>query len=204
MVPRAIASEPGAKMRAAPGTGLQHAAFVRFGRHHAIEIDQQNQAAVGSDRCAGKEFYAAKIFAEALDDDFVFAEDFFDDEADLAIAGVGDDHAEVTVDRFERGQTEIRIESHDFGDDIANLRKELAADIFDFVGTDAADFFDDCERKRKARATAADKERGRDDQRQRNFERELRAGTGRALNFDFAVECVEIGADHVKTHAAAG
>ena len=60
-------------------------AFVRFGGDHAIEIDQQNQAAVGRDGGAGEKFDAAEIFAEVLDDDFVFAEDFFDDQANLTI-----------------------------------------------------------------------------------------------------------------------
>ena len=58
-------------------------ALVRFGGDHAVEIDQQDQAAVGRDGGAGEKFHAAEIFAEILDDDFVFAEDFFDDNADL-------------------------------------------------------------------------------------------------------------------------
>ena len=82
------------------GAGLQRAAFVGLGGDHAVEIDEQNQAAVGRDGRAGEEFYAAQVFAEVLDNDFVFAEDFFDDQADLAVAGVGDDHAEVAVDRL--------------------------------------------------------------------------------------------------------
>src|SRR5882762_6977395 len=80
------------------GACLERAAFAWFGGNHAIQIDQENQAAVGSDSCAGEEFYAAQIFTEALDNDFVFAEDLFDDQADLAIVHVGDDHAEITVD----------------------------------------------------------------------------------------------------------
>ena len=82
------------------GVGLQGTPLGGFGGDHAIQIDQQNQAAVGSDGGAGEKFHAAQIFAEILDDDFVLAENFFDDEADLAIAGVGDHHVEVAVDRL--------------------------------------------------------------------------------------------------------
>ena len=80
------------------GAGLQGAALVGLRCDHTIEIDEQDQAAVRSDGRAWEKFYAAEILAEILDDDFVFAEDFFDDETDLAIAGVGDHHAEVAVD----------------------------------------------------------------------------------------------------------
>src|SRR6267142_3581968 len=82
------------------GGGLQGTALVWFAGDHTIQVDQENQAAVGSNRGAGKKFYAAQIFAEILDYDFIFAEDFLDDQADLTIANIGDDHAEVAVDGF--------------------------------------------------------------------------------------------------------
>ena len=104
-------------------------AIMRF------KIEQQNQAAIGSDGGTGEKFYAAEIFAEALDNDFVFAENFFDDQANLAIVGVGDDHPEVAVDGLERRQAKIRIEANDFGDHVADLGQELATNVFDFVGT---------------------------------------------------------------------
>ena len=164
----------------------------------------KNQAAVGSDCRSGKKFYAAQVFAEILDDDFVFAEDFFHDQTDLAIAGVGHHHVEVTVDGFQRRQPEIAVEAHDFGDHVANLGEQLAADVFDFVGAQAANFFDHRQRQSEAGRSAAHEERGRDDQRQRNFQREGRARARRALNIDFAVQRVEIGAHDVEADAAAG
>src|SRR6266849_6218177 len=51
------------------GRGLQRPAFAGFGGHHAIQIDEKNQAAIGSDGGAGEKFLAAEIFAEILDDD---------------------------------------------------------------------------------------------------------------------------------------
>src|SRR3989440_4211594 len=137
------------------GVRLERAAFVWFRRNHAIQIDQQNQAAVGSNSCAGEKFYAAQIFTEALDNDFVFAEDFFDDQADLAIVHVGDDHAEIAVDRLKRGQTEMGIEANDFGDNVADLGEQLSADVFDFVRANAADFLDNGQRQSKIGGSAA-------------------------------------------------
>src|ERR1700722_13743262 len=115
------------------GVGLQSATVGGLGGDETIQIDEKNQAAVGSDRGAGENLHAAEIFAETLDDDFVFAEDFFDDYADFSVAGVGDDHVKVAVDGFERRQTEIGVQANDFGDDIANLGEQLTADVFDFV-----------------------------------------------------------------------
>src|SRR6266404_2415015 len=122
---------------------LQGAALARFRGYHAIQVDQQNQAAVRSNSCAREELDAAKVFAEIFDNDFIFADDFLDHEPDLAIAGVRHDHAEVAVDRFERRQTEVRVQANNFGDDIANLCQQLAADVFDLVGAEAPDFLDD-------------------------------------------------------------
>ena len=65
------------------------------------------------------------------------------DNADLTIANIGDHHAEVSVDSLERRQAEVGVQANDFGDDVANLGEQFAADIFDFVGAEAANFFDD-------------------------------------------------------------
>jgi len=153
----------GCKNAGGAGGGLQGASLGGLGGDHAVEIDEQDQTAVGSDGGAGEKFYAAEIFAEIFDDDFIFAEDFFDDEADLAIAGVGDDHPEIAVDGFERGKAEISVETHDFGDDIANFGEQFSADVFDFIGAEAANFFDDGEGESEAGAAATDEESGRND-----------------------------------------
>src|SRR6266446_5723208 len=87
---------------ASAGMVPQAAALAGFGGDHAIQVDQENQAAVGCDGCAGEELDAAQILAEVLDDNFVLADDFLDNQADLAIADVGHDHAKVAVDWFER------------------------------------------------------------------------------------------------------
>src|SRR5262249_49601811 len=147
------------------GVCLQGPTLGRFGGDHAIEINQQNQTAVGRDGGAREKLYATEIFAEIFDDDFVLAENIFDDEPNLAATGVGHDHTEVAVNGFERRKAEIAVEANDFGDDVAHLGDELAADVFDLVGTDATNFFDDAQRKRVAGAAAANEQSGRDDER---------------------------------------
>src|SRR6266446_951941 len=183
---------------------LQGAAFAGFGGHHAIQVDQENQPAVGRDGCAGEELDATQILAEVLDDDFVLAEDFLDNQADLAIAGVGHNHAEIAVDGFERRQAEIGVQTDNFGDHVANLSQQLAAHVFDLVGAEPANFLDHGERKREAGAAAAHEQRGGDDQGQWNFQRELGSLAARALDVDFAVQHIEIGAHNVQADAAAG
>ena len=183
---------------------MQGTTLVRFGRDHAVQVDQQNQATVGRDRRARKKFYATKVFAEALDDDFVLAQNFFDDEANLAVVDVRDNHAEVTVDGFERRQAKVRIEAHNFGDDVADLGEQFSADLFDFVGANAANFFDDSQWQRKIRSSAADEESWRDDERQGNFQGELRALARSAVNLDFAVQGVQVGTNDVEPNSAAG
>src|SRR5581483_2838864 len=186
------------------GAGLNGAALGRLVGDHAVEVDEQNQAAIGSDGGAGEEFDAAEILAEVLDHDFVFPQHFLDDEADLPIAGIGDNHAEVAVDGLERRKAEVGVETDDLGDDVADLGEELAADVLNFVGADTANFFHHGERESKAGAAAADKERGRNDERERNLEGKAGALAAGALDIDFAVERGEIGANNVEADAAAG
>src|SRR5947207_1040879 len=186
------------------GVRLERAAFIWFRRNDAIQIDQQNQAAVGSNSCAGEKFYAAQIFTEAFDNDFVLAEDFFDDQADLAIVHISDDHAEIAVDGLKRRQTEMGVETNDFGDDVADFGEQLSADVFDFVGANAADFLDNGQRQSKVGGSAAHEKRWGDDQCQRNFQYKLCALAGRAVNFDFAIERIQIGADYVESDSTAG
>jgi hypothetical protein len=87
MLPRAIAVEP---------------ALARFCGNHAIQIDQQNKAAIGRNGRAREELNAAQVFAQVLDNDFVFAKNFFNDEANLPASGICHHHAEIPVDGFER------------------------------------------------------------------------------------------------------
>ena len=101
------------------------------------------------------------------------------------LSGVGDNHAEVAVDRLKRRQAEIGVQTNDFGDDVAHLGEKFSADVFDFVGAEAADFFDDRERQGEMVRAAAHEERGRDDQRQRNFQRELGAVCRHCFAFRF-------------------
>src|SRR6266849_1201235 len=61
------------------GAGLYGPAIARFCRNHTVQVDQQNKAAVRCDSRAREEFHPAQIFAQILDNDFVFAENFFHD-----------------------------------------------------------------------------------------------------------------------------
>src|SRR5215469_3576517 len=97
-------SGTGSKNARSAGGGLHRAALAGVSGDHAVKVDEQNEAAIGSDGGAGEEFHAAEIFAKVFDHDFVFAENFLNDDANLAIAGAGDDHAEVAVDGFKRRQ----------------------------------------------------------------------------------------------------
>ena len=101
MVPAATASEPGAKIRAAPAGATWWRSFGGFGRNEAIQIDQQNQAAVGCDRGSWEELHAAQVFAEIFDDDFIFAEDVLDDDSFGPSCNLYDHHAVVAVDRLD-------------------------------------------------------------------------------------------------------
>src|SRR5215813_3441556 len=78
---------------------LQRLSLARLRSNHAVQIDKQNQTAVRRDRRAGEKLYAPKIFTEALDHDFILAENFLDDQADLPVVRVRHDHAEVAVNR---------------------------------------------------------------------------------------------------------
>src|SRR5262249_6326845 len=101
--------------------GQRARAIARPRTSRGVQIDKQNQTAVRRDRRAGEKLYAAKIFTEALDHDFVLAENFLDNQTDLAVVRVCHNHAEVAIDRFQRWQAEMRIEPNYFSNNIANL-----------------------------------------------------------------------------------
>src|SRR5438105_15587942 len=185
------------------GVGLERPEFGWFRRHHAVQVDQQNQAAVWRNRRAREQFHAAEIFAEILDHNFVFAENFLDHQADLMISGVSHDHAEESVDRLERRQAQIGVYTDDFGDDVADFGQQFAANVLNFVRAQAADFLDDGERHGEICRAAAHKQRRRNNKSQGNFEREFCALAGDALDLDFSVQGIQVGPHDVKTYAAA-
>ena len=102
------------------------------------------------------------------------------------------------------GSASCKIEPHDFRDHVAHAREQLSADVFDFLGAQAANFLDHGERKREDGCAATDEERLRNDQRQRHLHGEAGAAARFGANFDFAVQRVNIGAHDVEANAPAG
>src|SRR5208282_6691603 len=102
-----------------------------------------------------EELHTAEVFAQIFDDDFVLAEHLFHDEAHLAISGIGYHHAEIAIDGFKRGQSEIGVKPHHFRDYVANLGQELSADVFDLIRTQPANLFHDGERECEVIGAAA-------------------------------------------------
>src|SRR6266850_1496266 len=121
------------------GACLERTPLARFRCHHAVQVNQKNQAAIRRNCRARKELYAAKILAHVLD----------------------------------------------------------------FVGTQAANFLDDRQGQRKVCRSAPHKQCRRDDQRERHLKRELRALSACALDIDFAVERIQVGAHDVKPNTPA-
>src|SRR6266481_705926 len=103
------------------GAGLYLPMFAWFCRDHAVQVNQQDEAAIGRDRGAGEEFHLAKVFAQVLDNNFVFADNFFNDESNLPVSRICNHHAEVPIDWFERRQPQIRVQTHDLGNYVAHL-----------------------------------------------------------------------------------
>ena len=79
-------------------------------------------------------------------------------------------------------QAEIAVEAHHFGDHVTNFCEQLATDVFDFVGAQAANFFDHRQRQRETCRAAAHKQCRRNDQRQRHFQRKRCARSSGALD----------------------
>src|SRR6516162_5166002 len=138
----------GRKHPRSAGAGLQSAPFVRFCRDHTIQIDEENQAAIGGDGGAREQLHAPQIFAQIFDDDFVLAEDLFHYQSDLSASSVRDHHAEIPVDRFKGRQPEIGVDANDLCDDVADLGQQLSADVLNFVGPQPANFLDHCKPQR--------------------------------------------------------
>src|SRR5262249_5561102 len=65
------------------GAGHQRAMLDGFTNHEPVHIDQQDQASVRSDGGAGEQLHVTHIFAQALDYDFVFANDIFHNHSNL-------------------------------------------------------------------------------------------------------------------------
>ena len=91
------------------GASLYRPALVWLCRHHAVQVDQQNEAAIGRNRRTREEFHAAQVFTQVFDNDFVLAKNFFHDETDLPVSGICHHHTEVAIDRFKRRQPQIGI-----------------------------------------------------------------------------------------------
>src|SRR6266403_1455406 len=185
------------------GVRLERPPLARFRSYHAVQVDQKDQTAIGSNGRSRKKFYAAEVLAQVLDHDFVFANHFFHNEADLPVACVCHHHAEIAVDWLKRRQSQIRVQANDFRYDVADLGQQLPANVLDLIGPQAANFLDDRQGQRKVCCTATHEERRRNDQREGHLERELCAQAVRALDINFAVERVQVGAHHIQPDAPA-
>src|SRR3989442_1791341 len=81
------------------------APLAGFCPHQGFKVNKENRAPGGRVFLPGKELAPPAVLTEALDHNFVFAENFLDDKPDLPVACVRHDHAEIAVDRLERRQT---------------------------------------------------------------------------------------------------
>src|SRR5882672_8422509 len=185
------------------GACLERTPLARFRCHHAVQVDQKNQAAIRRNGRARKKFHAAKVLAQVLDNNFILAKHLFHYEADLPVSCVCDDHTEIAVDWLKRLQSQVRVQTNDFRHDVADFGQQLPAHVLDFVGTQAANFLNDRQGQRKVRRSAPHKQCRRDDQRERHLERELRALSACALDIDFTIERVQVGAHNVEPNTSA-
>ena len=83
------------------GAGHQRTVLNGLARNQTIYIDQQDQAAVRSDGGSGKHLQITQEFAQALDNDFIFADYIFNDNSHLPSRHVRNHHAEVAIDRLD-------------------------------------------------------------------------------------------------------
>src|SRR5262249_28303820 len=186
------------------GGGHQRTVLNCLSGYQAVHVNQQNQAAIGSDRGSRKHLDVAQVFAQVFDDDFILAHHIFHHQPNLPAGSSDTHHAVVTVDGLDGIQTHCPIQTHYFGDLVADFGEHFAADFFQVNGFEAANLFNERQGQGKHRGSAAHKQGLRDDKRERNFEREPRAAALLGFHFDFAVELREIGADHVQPNAAPG
>ena len=168
----------------------------------AVQIDQENQAAVRCNRGARKSFTAPEIVAQILDDDFILAEDFLDNDAHMLAGNLGDHHVEVAVQWFGRWQGQLQVETHNLGDHVAYTCEQLSTYIFYVRWAQASNFFYDGEGQRKHRSAATDEQRLRDNQRERHLHRERSATAQFGANFDLSVQCVNVGAHDIQSHSS--
>ena len=103
------------------GASLYLPVLAWFCCYHAVQVNQQNEAAIGRDRRTRKEFYPAQVLPQVLDNDFVFTDNLLNNEADLPVTGICHHHAEVPADWFERRQAQIGIQPHHLGNHVAHL-----------------------------------------------------------------------------------
>src|SRR6202451_462018 len=132
MFPAATASAPGANTRAAgedEGRAWRSAVSFETNRFKSMSrIKLPSGAKCGP----GKNFSPPQIISQVLDNDFVFAQNFFDHHAHLLAGYLYDDHVKIAVHRFERRKRQLQIEPDDFRDHIAHTREEPPAHVFNF------------------------------------------------------------------------
>ncbi len=96
------------------------------------------------------------------------------------------------------------VEAHQFDDFVAQVGEQLAADLLDLRGSQAADFLHASQRHSKHPCAVAQEERLGDHQGEGNFQREAAAGSLFGVNRDLAIQGSQIGADDIESHAPSG
>src|SRR5258708_13742970 len=186
------------------GAGHQWTTLNGFSGHQTVDVNQQDQAAVGRDGRSGKHFQIAQILAQTLDDDFVFADHILNDYSHQASGDIHDHQPVVVVGGLNGIEPKHGIETHDLCDYIAHLGKQLATDFFNVGLAQAAYLFHERQRQREHMIATTDEQGLRNNQRERDFQSEPAAVSFFRFNFNFAVELRQVGTDHVEPNSAAG
>ncbi len=131
--------------------------------------------------------------------------DAVDDDAERLAADLGDDHKTFVVGAWSEPQQLLELDQRQ--QLVAQPQHRRVLDALDVMLAAVGgphQFEDGKLRYGKALGAGFDDERGDDRQRQRNFDRERRAGTGRRFQIDGAADLLDVGAHHIHADAAAG
>src|SRR6266853_1168068 len=186
------------------GGGNHNVVLRRVRGGQPVYIDQEDQAAIGGNRGAWEEFYAAQVLAQVLDDHLVLAQNLLDHNAHLPPRRTHDNHAQVAVDGLNGWQTQRGIDPHHFRDYPAHLGQQLATDVFNFLRAQSSNFLHDGKRHRQDGGARTNEESLRNNQCEWNLHGETCAAACFAAYFNFTVQGVNVVADNVESHTAPG
>src|SRR5208282_129880 len=170
--------------------------------HQRDHVQDENHPAIAQNRSPTHQVGGDRLVIERLDDQFVFAHEFVDDDAELAFPAVDHQNEDLTM-RYFRSAGRLRAQAQQGQHIVAQLQHVVVLHLTDIFFHRACDLGHGIQRQSIESLLHAEHQRPDDGQRQRQPQTESCAPSRGSFDLDRALQAAEYALHYIQAYAAA-